>query len=148
MVLGAEAWTGRPQYCTHMGVLAYIPCECRQAITELRYSYLWIILRGAFGHSRFRCIAELFCCVCWGVGGSRLAGGCACGGRARARPQRACAPGPGGVPPSRQGWGSFLSTRPCELTGLWERRYRQAEADERGPSQGGAFVLLIWVESS
>jgi hypothetical protein len=68
MVLGVEAWTGRPQYCTHMVILAYIPCEYKQAKAELRCVYLWIILRGACGHSWFRCIAELFCCV-WGVGG-------------------------------------------------------------------------------
>lgn len=128
MVLGAEAWTGRPQYCTHMGVLAYIPCECRQAITELRYSYLWIILRGAFGHSRFRCIAELFCCVCWGVGGSRLAGGCACGGRARARPQRACAPGPGAHATSVRG------ARAPQGRAAFRPRVRAGEASSpRGP---------------
>lgn len=68
MVLGVEAWTGRPQYCTHMVILAYIPCEYKQAKAELRCVYLWIILRGACGHSWFRCIAELFCCV-WGVAG-------------------------------------------------------------------------------
>lgn len=133
MVLGVEAWTGRPQYCTHMVILAYIPCEYKQAKAELRCVYLWIILRGACGHSWFRCIAELFCCV-WGVGGIQtgrrvclwraLTGTSAARVRFRAgrsrdvRPQRACASGLGGVPPSRQGWRSFLVTGPCELTGL------------------------------
>ena len=133
MVLGVEAWTGRPQYCTHMVILAYIPCEYKQAKAELRCVYLWIILRGACGHSWFRCIAELFCCV-WGVGGIQtgrrvclwraLTGTSAARVRFRAgrsrdvRPQRACASGLGGVPPSRQGWRSFLVTGPSELTGL------------------------------
>ena len=133
MVLGVEAWTGRPQYCTHMVILAYIPCEYKQAKAELRCVYLWIILRGACGHSWFRCIAELFCRV-WGVGGIQtgrrvclwraLTGTSAARVRFRAgrsrdvRPQRACASGLGGVPPSRQGWRSFLVTGPCELTGL------------------------------
>lgn len=160
MVLGVEAWTGRPQYCTHMVILAYIPCEYKQAKAELRCVYLWIILRGACGHSWFRCIAELFCCV-WGVGGIQtgrrvclwraLTGTSAARVRFRAgrsgdvRPQRACASGLGGVPPSRQGWRSFLVTGPCELTGLWEWRCRQAEADEQGLSEGRTFVLLILV---
>ena len=51
--------------------------------------------------------------VCGGWGGSRLAGGCACGGRSRARPQRACASGLGAhgtsVHSARalQGWAAF-----------------------------------------
>lgn len=66
--LGSRSRDREAPVCAHTGVSAHIPCECRRAVAELRHSCLWVILRGAFGYSRLRCIAERFCCVCAGVG--------------------------------------------------------------------------------